>query len=69
MITDCRKKELILAGYEVEDLGNVYGPQFQGMYRWINKELDDFQDGCESYSEDDAWILADEFEQHQVIDR
>lgn len=42
-------------GYYVENMCNVYGPQFDGQYRWMMRDGEDFQDGDVSYSEADAW--------------
>lgn len=52
-----RKFQLIAAGYTVEDMCNVWGPQFDGQYRWINRSIEDRCDGFGEiqYSEADAW--------------
>lgn len=51
-------EELRFGGYEVENMGEVHGPEFEGQYRWVNG--DDFQDVEPSYSEIDAWRAASE---------
>lgn len=43
-------------GYFVEHIADSYGPQFSGMYRWMNSKTHAFQDGGESYSEMEAWV-------------
>lgn len=48
--------ELEAAGYEVEDMGKVYGPGYHGQYRWANGE--DFQDHDTSDSVGEAWLEA-----------
>ena len=60
MITQERKKELANDGYYVEDMGEVYGEDWKGEYRWMNTGSDDFQDHDTSDSEDAAWLLASE---------
>lgn len=61
MITQERKDELTAAGYVIEDLGAEYGPQFEGMFRWLNSTHPRNWDGygCECFSEDEAWADAD----------
>lgn len=61
MITEQRKAELVAKGYEVEDLGDEYGPDFEGQFRWVKwvDGEDVFQDHDLSYSEADAWHCAD----------
>lgn len=59
MITEERKAELESAGYYVEDMGDVYGPDFVGQYRWMHTQSPDFQDWGTSDSPDDAWEDAD----------
>ena len=57
--------ELEQAGYEVEDMGRVYGPGFHGQYRWVNGS--DFQDHDTSDSVGDAWLEA--WHHHQSKDK
>ena len=58
MITAAQKAELAALGYVIEDMGQEYGPEFEGAFRWLNTQTDDFQDGAESWSIDAAWDLA-----------
>jgi hypothetical protein len=48
------------AGYIVENMGLEYGSDFEGCFRWMNLLNDTFQDHDVSYSEDDAWKLAEQ---------
>ena len=41
-------------GFFVEDMGNEYGPQFDGQYCWMGPN-GLFQDGDVSYAEVEAW--------------
>lgn len=59
MITAERQGELEALGYMVEDMGVVYGPEFNGQFRWINTLTSEFQDGDVSYSSAEAWCDAD----------
>lgn len=62
MTTATRKAALQAAGYKIKNLCNVYGPQFDGQYRWLNDShaCDGF--GEIQYSEAEAWADADQFE-------
>jgi hypothetical protein len=42
-------------GFFVQDVGSEYGPQFDGMYRWMSTKSGGFQDGEMSFSEVEAW--------------
>ncbi len=49
--------ELKAQGFFVEDMGNVHGPQFEGMYRWMKTDSTlEFQDSESSYTEVEAWV-------------
>lgn len=54
-----RIEELKAKGYIVEDMGLVYGPEFNGQFRWINETTNDFQDWGTVDCEADAWVVAD----------
>jgi len=50
------KAKLISQGFYVEDMGQEYGAEFAGEYRWMNSVTNDFQDHDTSESEEAAWI-------------
>ena len=56
MINQTQKQILNSAGIYIEDMGSVWGKDFEGQYRWMNKDNDDF--GEIEYSEEDAWAAA-----------
>jgi hypothetical protein len=63
MITAQQKEQLTIAGFEVENMGEVYGDEFAGQWRWLavnrdSGELVDFQDDETSDSEEAAWDRA-----------
>jgi hypothetical protein len=58
MITQERKEQILAAGFEIEDMGAVWGSDFTGQYRWMHAD-GSFQDFEPSYSEDSAWKCAD----------
>jgi len=62
MISNERKQELKDRGFYVEDMGQEYGDDFAGQFRWMHHDTQDFQDGESSDSEDAAWAEADRFE-------
>ena len=64
MISTTRIAELESLGYYVEDMGVEYGEEFDGQFRWVNDEIDEFQDADMSCSVEDAWILADDFQNY-----
>lgn len=43
-------------GFFIEDVGSQYGQQFDGLYRWMNTETGEFQDGEMSVTELEAWV-------------
>ena len=43
-------------GFFVENMCDVYGPQFDGQYRWMNSVTLAFQDDDVSYTEVEAWV-------------
>ena len=43
-------------GFFVENMGNEYGQQFDGQYRWMNSKTLAFQDSCTSETEVEAWV-------------
>lgn len=55
-ISEPQIDELKSKGYEVEDMGKVYGPSWHGQYRWANGE--DFQDHDTSDTVGEAWTEA-----------
>ena len=63
MISTTRIAELESLGYYVEDMGVEYGEEFEGQFRFVNDDLDVFQDADTSCSESDAWDQADYFAQ------
>lgn len=66
MITAARKAELVALGYYVEDMGETYGEDFEGQFRYMNNiDPDIFQDFDTSDSADDAWIAANDFDHYQ----
>lgn len=66
MITAERKAELVAQGYYVEDMGETYGEDFVGQFRYMhNIDPDIFQDCETSDSENDAWIAANSFDHYQ----
>lgn len=65
-ITDSRKAELVAKGYMVEDMGSVHGPQFDGMYRWMNDSKAQFQDYEPAFSADEAWVYADRDDSYPI---
>lgn len=60
------QQRLVALGYEIEDMGSIYGPVYAGQFRWLLLNLDisvpnpliDFQDFEPSHDEDDAWSSA-----------
>jgi len=57
--------QLEAIGYTVEDMGAVWGEDFAGQYRWINKRHTQDQGdgfGVIQYSEGEAWSDAVQFE-------
>lgn len=48
-------------GYSVEDMGDVWGGNFSGQFRWINGDVGDGF-GCIQYSIDAAWEDALQFQ-------
>lgn len=56
MITEEQKEGLIALGYTVEDVGAVWGAEWVGLHRWIDKKDDDF--GVLRDSEEEAWADA-----------
>ena len=61
-ITTERQVELESLGYYIEDMGEEYGEEFEGEYRWVNDEIGEFQDTDMSCSIEDAWVQANYFE-------
>lgn len=59
-VTDARKRELAEKGYCVEDMGEVWGDEYAGRYRWMLGDEEDW--GDIEYSEQDAWLALDRFE-------
>lgn len=42
-------------GYIVEDMGEIYGEEYEGQFRWMNPITGDFQDDDTSDSLKEAW--------------
>ncbi len=62
MISAERKTELETLGYFIEDMGDEYGPEYEGQYRWFNLLTGEYQDWVISSTLNEAWVLADEYE-------
>lgn len=49
-------------GYKIEDVGEVWGDEWAGQFRWINDELDGDTFGAIQYSEEAAWADAEQYQ-------
>lgn len=58
IISTVQREQLGNLGFKVEDMGEIYGADFVGQYRWINDALNEFQDADVSDSADAAWICC-----------
>jgi len=56
MISPETKAHLIAQGFYVEDMGEEYGSEWAGEFRWMNSVTSDFQDHSTSESEEAAWV-------------
>jgi hypothetical protein len=66
MISQETKANLIAQGFYVEDMGQEYGAEFAGEFRWMNSISGDFQDFNTSDSEDAAWVECANFNAKEV---
>ena len=53
-INEATIASLTKAGYEVEDMEAVYGPEWRGQWRWLHSD-GSFQDWGTSDSSEEAW--------------
>ena len=67
-VTYQRRIELLSLGFYIEDMAQVWGPEFVGQFRWMNEITDEFQD-CDTPcgTIDQAWVEADNFESSRVL--
>ena len=55
-IAELMIQRLVAKGFYVEDMGTIYGPEFNGQYRWLNHNNENFQDCDTSNSVHEAWL-------------
>ena len=67
-LTTERKAELTAKGFYIEDMGKEWGSEWEGAFRWMKKDSHEFQDGCESWSEESAWRSCDEYDREMMIE-
>lgn len=58
-VTVERIEELKALGYTMEDMGEEFGADWEGQYRWFHDATEQFQDHDTSLSEAEAWADAD----------
>ncbi len=62
-----RIDELKTLGFYVEDMTAVHGEGWwEGMYRWMRRDSDEFQDSEPSFSEADAWLECDRYVKNTI---